>query len=139
MERRCAKLLSIEESRRKSIALCGCPYIADPGLGLPLVHKPLVRAPLRFASRQSCAQSLPGTLADFPGSPLGGTSAPALPDLQREVGRILLLLPTQLPFSVLALRPDVRAAEPWGVSSILRDPASYRLPVSSFPALTATG
>src|SRR6266481_3605384 len=28
MERRCAELLSIEESLRKSIALCGCPYIA---------------------------------------------------------------------------------------------------------------
>jgi len=28
MERRCAKLLRIEESLRKSIALCGCPYVA---------------------------------------------------------------------------------------------------------------
>jgi hypothetical protein len=28
MKRRCAKLLRTEESLRKSIVLCGCPYIA---------------------------------------------------------------------------------------------------------------
>src|SRR4029077_13270976 len=98
-----------------------------PGLGLPLVHKPRVPAPLRFASPRSCVQSLPDTLADFPGSPLGGTSAPALPDLRWEVGRILRFLPTQLPFSVVARRPGVRATEPWKDSSILRDPVSWRL------------
>src|SRR4029077_11467431 len=98
-----------------------------PGLGLPLVHKPLARGLLRSASPRSCAQSLPGTLADFPGSPLGGTSAPALLDLRQEAGRILLLLPTQLSFPVSALHPGVHAAEPWGVSLILRDPGSWGL------------
>src|SRR4029077_2831132 len=88
-----------------------------PGIDLPLAHKPLVREPLRFASPRWCVQSLPDTLADFPGLPLGGTSAPALPDLRWEVGRILRFLPIQLPFSVVARRPGVRATEPWKDSS----------------------
>src|SRR5205807_601804 len=95
-----------------------------PGLGLPLVHKQLVRAPPRFASRRWCAQNPPDISASCPGLPPGGTSAPSLPDLWRGAGRILRFWPTQLQFSVSARRPSVRVTEPWGGASILRDRAS---------------